>query len=103
MQEELIANRLMVRHTATPSVTQRGLFATEDFKARLIITEHSGLIGFDRHTVEDPQYYSTYAFADTTPDSNNTVIDTWDPNTQTVISLAAYCNDALDPKQYSAR
>ena len=35
--------------------------------------------GIDRTTVEDRQYDSTYAFADTTPDCHTTDIDAWIP------------------------
>ena len=52
--------------------------------------------------VENPQYVSTYAFADTTSTGNTTVIDAWDPIKQTVISLAAYSIDTLDLEQYDA-
>ena len=95
---ELNAHKLMVRHTANPPGALRGLFATEDFKAREIITEYFGRTGLDRQTVEDPLYDSTYAFADTGPDGRTIVIDAWDPITQTVMSLAAYSNDSLDPE-----
>ena len=57
----------------------------------------------DRKTVEDPKYDSTYAFADIMPDGSTIVIDAWDPITQTVMSLAAYSNDALDPEKYNAK
>ena len=100
---ELNANKLMVRHTSNPPGALRGLFATEEFKAREIITEYTGRTGLDRTTVEDPKYDSTYAFADNMPDGTTLVIDAWDPITQTVMSLAAYSNDALDPEKYNAK
>ena len=31
------------------------------------------------------------------------MIDAWDPVTKTVMSLAAYTNDSLDPEKYNAR
>ena len=93
----------MVRHTSSPPGALRGLFATEDLKAREIITEYTGRTGLDKKTVEDSQYDSTYAFADNMPDGSTIVIDAWDPITQTVMSLAAYSNDALDTKKYNAK
>ena len=53
--------------------------------------------------VEDPQFDSTYAFADTVPDCRTIAIDAWDPITQTVTSLAAHSNDALNPEKYNTR
>ena len=93
----------MVRHTANPPGALQGLFATEGFNAREIITEYSDRTSLDRRTVEDLQYNSTYTFADTTPDGNTTAIDAWDPIRQTVMSLAAYSNYALDAEKSNAK
>ena len=93
----------MVRHAFNPPGALRGLFATEEFIAREITTEYSGRTGLDRKTVEDPQYDSTYGFTDNMPDGSTIVIDAWDLITQTVMSFAAYSNDALDPEKYNAK
>ena len=57
----------------------------------------------DRQTVENPQYDSTYEFADTVPGGRTIVIDAWDPVIKTVMSLAAHANDALHPEKYNVR
>ena len=49
---ELNANKFMARQTSNPPRALRELFATEDFKAREIITEYTGRTGLDRRTVK---------------------------------------------------
>ena len=94
----------MVRHTSNPPGALRGLFATEDFKAREIINKYTEWTGLDKNTVEDSQFNdSTYTFADNMPDGSTIVIYAWDPITQTAMSLAAYSNDALDLERYNAK
>ena len=65
--DELNADRLVVRYTSNPPGSLRGLFATQDFKAREVTAEYFGRTGVDRVTVEASDYDATYTYADTEP------------------------------------
>ena len=74
-----------------------------EFKAIEFITEYKGRTGLDRAKVDTPDNDSIYTYANAGPRGGTTVIDAWDPTTKTVMSLAAYTNDSLNPVKYNAR